>query len=323
LDGLGIRVDGIDHDHAAVLAELSGPLPPIIVHRDTGRVIDGLHRLAAARARGDTEIDAILLDGDLPSALLSAVWLNARHGLPLKPKDRRAAAARILAAYPAWSDRRVASFVGVSAKTVASVRARSTAEFPQSNTRYGLDGRSRKEDTHAARCMAREIFVREPKATIREVARQTGLSLATVHDVRRRMSAEETSAAGPVRRVEADRSAPAPCGSESPQDAADDREHQGAPGTSPVPVTRVAGEGDPVALLNRLRADPSVRGSLHGRALLRLLSMHALSSATIEQLASAVPIHRSTVTARLARQCGEAWLRLAYEIDHRCSPEER
>src|SRR5437763_15349138 len=56
--GMSPRANGEDPDHVRTLAATVNPLPPIVVHRPSMRVIDGLHRVAAARLRGDTRIPA-------------------------------------------------------------------------------------------------------------------------------------------------------------------------------------------------------------------------------------------------------------------------
>jgi hypothetical protein len=47
-----VRVEGENHAHARLLAWTPQPLPPILVHRSTMMVIDGMHRLLAAQLRG-------------------------------------------------------------------------------------------------------------------------------------------------------------------------------------------------------------------------------------------------------------------------------
>ncbi|MEV4258891.1 ParB N-terminal domain-containing protein, partial [Spirillospora sp. NPDC049652] len=130
------RLRGEDREHVFRLVGVETPLPPILVHRPTMRVIDGMHRLRAAMLRGDTHIEAVYFDGTAAEAFARAVELNITHGLPLTIADRRAAAARILAAEPESSDRAVAARTGLSARTVAAVR-RSTAQLPHSNARVG------------------------------------------------------------------------------------------------------------------------------------------------------------------------------------------
>src|SRR5947199_10633529 len=52
LPGDSPRVAGENPEHVQLLAAARN-LPPILVHRSTMRVIDGMHRLRAARLRGD------------------------------------------------------------------------------------------------------------------------------------------------------------------------------------------------------------------------------------------------------------------------------
>jgi hypothetical protein len=126
------RSAGADSGHIRLLAELSGTLPPITVHRPTMRVIDGMHRVRAAMLNGRSEIEARLLDCDENVAFVLAVKANVTHGLPLSQADRAAAAERIILDNPQWSDRAVAAAAGLSDKTVSRIRASSSAERPQS-----------------------------------------------------------------------------------------------------------------------------------------------------------------------------------------------
>ncbi|MFC7729983.1 hypothetical protein [Actinomadura keratinilytica] len=69
-------------------------LPPILVHRRTMRVVDGMHRLRAARLQGRCEIGVRFVDGPDADVFVAAVRANIGHGLPLSLADREAAAAR-------------------------------------------------------------------------------------------------------------------------------------------------------------------------------------------------------------------------------------
>jgi ParB-like nuclease domain len=137
------RLSGEDDKHVRLLAEAGDTLPPIIVHRPTMRVIDGTHRVRAALLNGRNMIRARVLDCDDAVAFVLAVQANVTHGLPLSRSDRAAAARRIIANHPEWSDRAVAAATALSDKTVSRIRRRSTAETPQSNMRLGRDGRMR------------------------------------------------------------------------------------------------------------------------------------------------------------------------------------
>ncbi|MFI6367620.1 ParB N-terminal domain-containing protein, partial [Nocardia sp. NPDC050630] len=117
-----IRVGGVSSRHLGVLAQLPGPLPPIVVHRATMEVIDGVHRLVVARRRKAVSIDVIFFDGAPQEAFVLAIELNSARGLPLSLADRKAAAGRMLADFPEWSNRRLAELAGLSDKTIASLR---------------------------------------------------------------------------------------------------------------------------------------------------------------------------------------------------------
>ncbi len=116
------RLDGEDAAHVRTLAESGAALPPIVVHLPSRRVIDGMHRLRAAMLRGEKDIEARFFEGDENDLFLLSVAANIQHGLPLSQRDRMAAAERVFAIHPEWSDRMVAVVVGLSGKKVAALR---------------------------------------------------------------------------------------------------------------------------------------------------------------------------------------------------------
>jgi DNA-binding CsgD family transcriptional regulator len=124
LPGLSPRLAGEDERNVRLLTEVSAPLPPLLVHRSTHRVIDGMHRLLAARRRGEEKIAVRLYDCDDADLFVLAVDANVAHGLPLTLNDRAAAADRILETHPGWSDRRIAAKVGLPDRAVGSIRSR-------------------------------------------------------------------------------------------------------------------------------------------------------------------------------------------------------
>ncbi|MCZ9343092.1 ParB/RepB/Spo0J family partition protein, partial [Streptomyces sp. TRM76130] len=67
------RSAGEDQDHIQALVEVRTPLPPVLVHRQTMRVIDGIHRLRAAQLRGDDKIAVAYFDGSESDAFVLAV----------------------------------------------------------------------------------------------------------------------------------------------------------------------------------------------------------------------------------------------------------
>lgn len=189
------RIGGEDRAHLLAMAESGAELPPIIVQRSSMRVIDGMHRLRTAELRGEHEIGVRFFDGDDVEAFVLAVKANVTHGLPLTLADRKAAATRILRFRPEWSDRVIADISGLSPKTVGAIRARSTGEIPQVNSRVGRDGRVRPVDSADRRRVASEVIARHPTATLREVAAAAGISVATARDVRLQMHRDPQPAA--------------------------------------------------------------------------------------------------------------------------------
>ncbi|RQX33168.1 hypothetical protein DLJ57_19775, partial [Micromonospora chalcea] len=123
LPGDSPRLAGENVEHIRLLAAMHD-LPPILVQRGTMRVIDGMHRLRAAKLRGDETVRVTFFDGDDAAAFLLSVDANIKHGLPLSRADREAAATRILRLYPQWSDRAVAAAAGLSPTTVSGIRRR-------------------------------------------------------------------------------------------------------------------------------------------------------------------------------------------------------
>lgn len=182
------RQTGENLEHVRALADTQGDLPPIIVRRTDMRVVDGMHRLRAARLRGDTRIAVRFFDGDDREAFVLAVRTNVAHGLPLSLADRKAAAERIIVSHPQWSDRMIAAVSGLSAATIARIRG----EHPELATpaRVGHDGRVRPVDSKERRRVARAILLAEPTLSLREVARRAGISPETARSVRRRLPEE-------------------------------------------------------------------------------------------------------------------------------------
>lgn len=185
--GMSPRTGRPDANHARALAETFDDLPPILVHGETRTVIDGAHRLLAARFLGRSTIPAVIFDGTEEAAYVEAVRRNTQHGRPLTVSEREQAAARILAACPEWSDRRVGAVCGLSPKSVARIRKRSTEEAAQLTARVGRDGRRRPTDPAAVRLLVAELLRRQPDASLSSIATSACTSRATVQDVRRRL----------------------------------------------------------------------------------------------------------------------------------------
>lgn len=293
------RQDGENDEHVRVLVESEEQLPPIVVHGQSMRVIDGTHRILAAVMRGEEEIEAKIYHGTDDEAFLLAVRMNIAHGLPLTRTDRTMAAVRIIRSHPHWSDRMIATATGLSAGTVGNVRRRSTVQNAQSNTRIGKDGRVRPIDSAAGRLKAAELLAKEPTASIRAIAKEAEVSPSTVQDVRQRLRAG--------------------------QDPAVERQRvQGSPATRRPPDVCPAPGGlrspasvDVATILAHLRGDPSLRFSDSGRSLLRWLDRCRGEMAGFNKIAEVVPDHCAGSVAKLARGYARIWTDVAAQLEGR------
>ncbi|MDG6103901.1 ParB N-terminal domain-containing protein [Dactylosporangium aurantiacum] len=279
------RSAGVDEAHARLLAESVEALPPIVVQAGTLRIIDGMHRVRAAVLTGRSDIAAVLSDESDDDAYLSAVAANIAHGLPLTLADRRAAAARVVAMHPEWSDRRVAKAVGLSGKTVGVLRR--AADGPVADVRVGTDGRVRPIDAERGRQIALELLSSRPEASLREVASAAGVSPSTVRGVRDRIRRGETADARPVR-----------------------------DNVRPI-KPRAADDIDCGRLLHNLSHDPSLRYTEVGRTLLRWLHNQPATVTVVEEL----PPHCLPIIAQLTRKYASRWADFAEQAERRARVE--
>lgn len=287
------RIDGENVRHVECLANVVGSLPPIVVHRSTMRVIDGMHRLRAAILTNQTWVDVHFFDGTEYESFVLWVKLNSAHGLPLSREDRLAAAKRILRECPAWSDRAIAVLAGVSPKTVGAARRRASEEIPQSDGRRGRDGRIRPVSTARGRRLAGRLLADFPHASLREIASASGVSVGTVRDVRQRL-AVGNDVVPPGR-------ATAPNGR--------------AVGRPSDQRTLPVEPDSSFRLLQDLKRDPSLRFSERGRVLLRSLEANISPTTTWFRFAEIVPVHCRSSVARAARQCAASWLHFAQQLE--------
>jgi ParB-like chromosome segregation protein Spo0J len=314
------RLEGEDPAHVRTLAGIEGPLPPILVHRTTMRVIDGVHRLRAAILRGERTIAVCFFDGTQEAAFVRAVELNVAHGLPLSAAARQAAAARIVASYPHWSNRAIARSSGLSATTVAAIRAR-PSDLPPPEARIGRDGRMRPLNIEARRRCAAEVIAAQPDASLRQIAKAAGISLGTALDVRNRLRSGEDPVS-PDRRPGGRPAGPTPAGPDGQVDSRDDgRALVPPPQTTTTTTTTTAPPPESLARwFEGLRRDPSLRHSEQGRTVVRWLDQHVVRPDELTQLVEAIPPHSGYAVAELALACAEAWRHLAEELQRRQNP---
>src|ERR1039458_2151633 len=187
--GFHLRQEGTDPAHVRLLADAAGSvqLPSILVQKSGSRIIDGLHRLEVAKLRGEWTISARIVDCTDSEALVLAIKSNTLHGLPLSRADRISGAKRMLAAHPDWSDRAVAGITGLSAKSIASLRNSASGDTPFYGKRLGRDGKRHPVMPTEGRLRAAEYIRVHPEASLRQIARETDVSLGTVHVVREKI----------------------------------------------------------------------------------------------------------------------------------------
>jgi len=319
--GLSPRTELCDSRHVAALAEVIDQVPPIVVHRPTMRVIDGVHRVNAARSLGRETIRALLFDGDEVAAHIEAVRSNVTHGKPLTLAEREAAALHIVELVPDWSDRRIAGVSGLSPKTVARLRARATVDSAQSRARLGRDGRLRPLDPTEVRRRVAEAVRSDPDASTRAIAARTGASQATVRDVRQRLSRGVSELIGRPRRSRQKTDGPAddPAADDALPlaDDADDPEHPGD-----HPGFRALGE--PVALMHR--ASNGVVAGPGGAATADFATwfeQHRIDEADWQRFVHGLPISRVYEVADACRRFSAAWRAFAIALEDRARAHRR
>ncbi|HET9893924.1 MAG TPA: ParB/RepB/Spo0J family partition protein [Streptosporangiaceae bacterium] len=294
------RLAGESLEHARLLADSDAVLPPIIVHRETRRVIDGMHRVRAAVLRGEQRIQARFYDGTEEDAFVLAVRINSAQGLPLSLSDRKAAAARILASHPHWSDRAIAEVTALSHKTVGAIRRRPDGEYLQVDVRIGQNGRVRPLDAAAGRRRAAELLTARPGASLRQVAAAAGISPETVRDVRARL----------LHGID-----PLPPRQRRDERGADTRLPVHSRETTSQALTCTT--GNLAVIVRKLSRDPALRSSQTTVGLIRLLAVHPSDPAQWRQLAVAVPRRWAAPVAAAATECARAWHIFAGELDQR------
>lgn len=294
------RLDGEDLEHIKALAEVRDWWPPILVHRQTMCVIDGMHRLRAARLRGLTMVEVRFFDGDEDEAFVAGVKANVAHGLPLTLADRKAAATRIIGSQPQRSDRWIGEVTGLAAGTVGAIRRRVSPSVRRDAARIGRDGRVRPLEMAEGRRRAQEEISSRPEASLREIAKVAGVSPATVKDVRDRMHSGED----PVRRNQHATRAGQPGYGTRPGSDHDE-------GEAPSEARDLAWS------LRQLRKDPSLRYTEPGRALLRWLEAHACGPRPVAGLIDTLPSHCGYLIANIARECAREWQELAASLEQR------
>ncbi|HEY1919399.1 MAG TPA: ParB N-terminal domain-containing protein [Streptosporangiaceae bacterium] len=336
--GVYLRQGGTNAAHVQLLLD-AGDLPPVLVQEDGWRVIDGAHRLAAAKLRGDDVIQARFLDCTDSEALVLGMKANASHGLPLSKADRVSGAKRVVTSHPDWSDRAIADITGLSAKTIASLRDRPAAGAQLDGKRLGRDGRRRPVSAGEGRRRAAEYLSAHPDAPLRQVAREADVSLGTVHDVsarlRRGVSPERNGHRAPA----TGRPVHPPVGSPPALTLAPSLPPEAPDLTTLVPAARTAPDASTAApaatgtpprrknhtdapptwagVAAKVAGDPAIRYTDGGKEFLRWMAMHAIEPGAWREFADAVPAHWGGVIAPIAESIGREWSQFAERLKTR------
>lgn len=140
---------GVDQVTVGAYANSFDQLPPIDVFWIEGRdgwwLVDGWHRLAAAKALELAEIEVNEHQGTFDDALEFAYDANLRHGKPLTLKERKAAAELKLRRHTERSNNWIAGDCGISDPTVAVLREalELTSKIEKLDKLLGRDGKWR------------------------------------------------------------------------------------------------------------------------------------------------------------------------------------
>lgn len=340
--GFFLRQNGTDAAHVRLLADAASTaeLPPIIVQQDSMRVVDGLHRLAAAKLRGEESISARFIDCTDESAFILAVKSNIQHGMPLSRADRIAGAERLLAWHPDWSDRALAAVTGLGTRTIVALRSQERDNSRSGEKRLGRDGKWRPVAGGEGRRRAAEYIMARPDASLREVARETDVSLGTVHDVRMRMrcgmdpTAVGRPGSSPTRAAAASISGSAQAG--SPSDRAPEAprspealltaEAPAAPleifatgaasarTSNALPRKYAMQEAAWQAVWTKLANDPALRYTEAGRTFLRWMTLHAISAGEWKAFMEAIPPRWLREISVVANNFSNEWREFASEL---------
>jgi len=306
--GIQVRAGGTDPAHVRLLADAARTtrLPSILVQKSGYRLIDGKHRVEAAKLLGQSVISARIVDCTDAEALVLAIKFNILHGLPLSRVDRISGAKRVLAAHPDWSDRAVASVAGLSAKSIASIR-KSVADHGMSalGKRLGRDGKRHPIAPAEGRRRTVEYIVAHPDASLRQIARETDVSLGTAQDIKEKLRRGDQF----VFAAATDR--PAARRSEGTAPTAH---------SSPTPTARGVEVLAWQAISAKLANDPSLRYTQSGRTFLQWMARRCLSEAEWCEFVDAIPLHWKTEVAKVAARMSEEWRQFADRLAATPSP---
>ena len=293
--GPSMRDRGIDPAHVATLAEVPASWPPILVNRSDGSIVDGQHRVLAAKQLGLRRVLGVWFDGTPEEGYLEFVRRNVAHGLPLTLVERRRAARRILGSRPEFSDRGIGALCGLSPRTVARLREEAGTDAARTNGahhpkgRVGRDGRVRPIDPAAVRKQIAEEIVRQPDASLRKIASAVGASPETVRSVRNEMRTVTCSTPGDAH----------------------------AAGESLATVRAILAGSRKAPIVDACRDDRAFTDREDGQRFVDWLNSTSVEPGDLWRYVESVPLSRVYVIADEARRRAEFWTRFAMAVEGR------
>ncbi|OPZ87511.1 MAG: Transcriptional regulator NovG [bacterium ADurb.Bin429] len=109
---LNPRAHGVDQEvvefYAGIFEEVVWP--PIVADRATKKLLDGWHRVEAAKRAGAYSLPVLWVDAKEEELFAHAVKLNLGHGLRLTREERLRAVAKL--AREGWTPERIVEFLG-------------------------------------------------------------------------------------------------------------------------------------------------------------------------------------------------------------------
>jgi ParB-like chromosome segregation protein Spo0J len=161
--------EGVVQEYAELMKARRNFPPLDVVHDAKARkfyLIDGYHRLAAARLAGVATVGVSVTEGTLDDARWLACGANKSHGLRRTNADKRKAARAALLARPHLSDSALAEHVGVSGPMIGAYRAelRDAGVIADVVERVGLDGVKKDVSPYSKAAVARRLAIAQAAA---------------------------------------------------------------------------------------------------------------------------------------------------------------
>lgn len=139
-EALQPRLGGLAEAHIRALIDCPESWPAIVVAREGDRLVllDGFHRLAAAKRRGLEKISVRVVDAPVDGDYLRIAFeLNAAHGKPLSLRDRKAYAAHLLQQQPNLADREIGRRTGLNHETIGALRNCASSSYAAAERKPG------------------------------------------------------------------------------------------------------------------------------------------------------------------------------------------